>query len=125
MGPPNAFLRNPLLFNTETVSSRRVSETRLKIETNDAKTFLLSRLNVSTSIHLLRVRVVYDERLLRLDARFYQAVLTVACFEHVQVDTDMRVEETLLEEARFPRGLRSDKNYTFQWSNPVFAILLV
>ena len=32
-----------------------------------------------------------------LDARFYQAGLTAACFEHVQIDTDMRIEETLLE----------------------------
>ena len=97
MGSPNPFVRNSFLLSTKTISSQGVSESRLKIETNDAKSFLPSRLNVSTSIHLLRIRVVYNERLLCLDSRFYQEGLTVACFEHVQIDTDMRIEETLLE----------------------------
>jgi hypothetical protein len=42
-----------------------------------------------------RVRVIDDKRLLARNAGFDQDLFSVARPEHIQVDADMRLEETL------------------------------
>ena len=58
-----------------------------------------------------QVGVVNQEWLLRLKTSGQQNPLAVARLQHIQIDADVGIEESLLEEGRFSGGLNADENY--------------
>ena len=77
---------------------------------------LLGARDVLGSFWARWIRIVDNERLAGLQASFNESPLAISRTKHVQVDANMRIEESESVEAGFARSLSANENHHFHCS---------
>lgn len=104
---------NFLPARSQVVSLHGIAQSGFEKVSYGAEARCLCGLNVAAAVDGKWIGVVDNKRLAALKTRSQEDFFAAARAQHIEVDSDMRVEETLAEEGAFARSLNPDKDDGF------------
>jgi hypothetical protein len=104
---------NPVLSEALLVTANGIGQRSFKEIRDYAKSGIPGWRDIACAVTRQRICVVDHKRLLRRQARGEKELFAMACAQHIQTDTHVRVKETLSIKSGFSGALHSDKDYGF------------